>query len=111
MKILKRSKGILRFKLIEKNITLEHGENEISERDFELLKNHPSYEALSKTSQIVIMEETKEEAKEETMEELEGLENLDSMNHKQLVEIANKMELETKGLNKKQLIKLIKSVE
>ena len=46
MKILKRTKGLLRFRTTEGTIVLKDGENELTDKEFKLIKAHPMYEAM-----------------------------------------------------------------
>jgi hypothetical protein len=153
MKILKRTKGLLRFKVSTGTITLKEGENELSDAESKLIKEHPMYEALVKTSGLVEVAEApkpkaktaaqikaeKKAAKKAEEEKLaaeeaanadsegeedeskedsdsEGEEGIDlsdidlkKQDKKALVEIATALELDTKGLNADQIIKLIES--
>ena len=158
MKILKRTKGLLRFKVSTGTITLKEGENELTDAESKLVKVHPMYEALVKTSGLVeIAEAPKPKAKtaaqikaekkaadkaakkaeeerlaaeeaanadsegeneneDESKEDSEGEEGIDlsdidlkKQDKKALVEIATALELDTKGLNADQIIKLIES--
>jgi len=82
MKILKRTKGLLRFRTTKGTIVLKDGENELTDKEFELIKAHPMYEAMVGTSGLVIVAEEekkpkakakkvdpKEEPKEEKIED------------------------------------------
>lgn len=81
MKILKRTKGLLRFRTTEGTIVLKDGENELTDKEFKLIKTHPMYEAMVGTSGLVIVAEEKkpkakakkvdpkEEPKEEKIED------------------------------------------
>jgi hypothetical protein len=143
MKILKRTKGLLRFRTTEGTIVLEDGENELTDKEFELIKAHPMYEAMVGTSGLVIVaeeekkpkakakkvepkeekieEKIEEEIKEESEEVVEednsddGIDlsdiDLEAQDKKTLVEIANSLEIETKGLNAKQIIEKIKATK
>jgi len=150
MKILKRTKGLLRFRTFEETIVLQDGENILTDKQFELIKSHPMYEAMTRISGLVIVAEekkkskekakkieTKEDISEENIEESEkdnseenteedikeitedtyeeGIDlsdiDLEAQNKKTLVEIANSLEIETKGLNVKQIIEKIKAVK
>jgi hypothetical protein len=70
MKILKRTKGLLRFRTTEGTIVLKDGENELTDKEFELIKAHPMYEAMVGTSGLVIVaeEEKKPKAKAKKVE-------------------------------------------
>jgi hypothetical protein len=70
MKILKRTKGLLRFRTTEGTIVLKDGENELTDKQFELIKAHPMYEAMVGTSGLVIVaeEEKKPKAKAKKVE-------------------------------------------
>jgi hypothetical protein len=143
MKILKRTKGLLRFRTAEGTIVLKDGENELTDKEFELIKAHPMYEAMVGTSGLVIVAEEekkpkakkvepKEEPKEEKIEDEvkeeseevveeaieednseDGIDlsdiDLEAQDKKTLVEIANSLEIKTKGLNAKQIIEKIKA--
>jgi hypothetical protein len=143
MKILKRTKGLLRFRTTEGTIVLKDGENELTDKEFELIKAHPMYEAMVGTSGLVIVAEEekkpkakkvepKEEPKEEKIEDEvkeeseevveeaieednseDGIDlsdiDLEAQDKKTLVEIANSLEIKTKGLNAKQIIEKIKA--
>ena len=145
MKILKRTKGLLRFRTTEGTIVLKDGENELSDKEFKLIKAHPMYEAMVGTSGLVIVAEEKkkpkakakkvepkeepkeekieDEVKEESEEVVEeaieednsedGIDlsdiDLEAQDKKTLVEIANSLEIKTKGLNAKQIIEKIKA--
>jgi hypothetical protein len=143
MKILKRTKGLLRFRTTEGTIVLKDGENELTDTEFELIKAHPMYEAMVGTSGLVIVAEEekkpkakkvepKEEPKEEKIEDEvkeeseevveeaieednseDGIDlsdiDLEAQDKKTLVEIANSLEIKTKGLNAKQIIEKIKA--
>jgi hypothetical protein len=143
MKILKRTKGLLRFRTTEGTIVLKDGENELTDKEFELIKAHPMYEAMVGTSGLVIVaeeekkpkakakkvepkeekieEKIEEEIKEESEEVVEednsddGIDlsdiDLEAQDKKTLVEIANSLEIETKGLNAKQIIEKIKATK
>jgi len=147
MKILKRTKGLLRFRTAEGTIVLKDGENELTDKEFELIKAHPMYEAMVGTSGLVIVAEEekkpkakakkvepKEEPKEEKIEDEvkeeseevieeaieennseDGIDlsdiDLEAQDKKTLVEIANSLEIKTKGLNAKQIIEKIKAAK
>ncbi len=147
MKILKRTKGLLRFRTTEGTIVLKDGENELTDKEFKLIKAHPMYEAMFGTSGLVIVaeeekkpkakakkvepkEESKEEEKkpkakakkvepkeeskeEDNSEDVIDLSDIDleAQDKKTLVEIANCLEIETKGLNAKQIIEKIKAAK
>jgi hypothetical protein len=144
MKILKRTKGLLRFRTTEGTIVLKDGENELTNKEFKLIKAHPMYEAMVGTSGLVVVAEEdkkpkakakKVEPKEENIEEAieednseevveeaieednseEGIDlsdiDLEAQDKKTLVEIANSLEIETKGLNAKQIIEKIKATK
>lgn len=150
MKILKRTKGLLRFRTFEETIVLQDGENTLTDKQFELIKSHPMYESMTGISGLVIVAEekkkskekakkieTKEDISEENIEESEkdnseenteedikeitedtyeeGIDlsdiDLEAQNKKTLVEIANSLEIETKGLNAKQIIEKIKAAK
>lgn len=135
MKILKRTKGLLRFRTTEGTIVLKDGENELTDKEFKLIKAHPMYEAMVGTSGLVIVAEEekkpkakakkvepKEEPKEEKIEDEvkednseDGIDlsdiDLEAQDKKTLVEIANSLEIETKGLNAKQIIEKIKAAK
>jgi hypothetical protein len=145
MKILKRTKGLLRFRTTKGTIVLKDGENELTDKEFELIKAHPMYEAMVGTSGLVIVAEEekkpkakkvepKEEPKEEKIEDEvkeeseevveeaikednseEGIDisdiDLEAQDKKTLVEIANSLEIKTKGLNAKQIIEKIKAAK
>ena len=70
MKILKRTKGLLRFRTTKGTIVLKDGENELTDKEFELIKAHPMYEAMVGTSGLVIVaeEEKKPKAKAKKVE-------------------------------------------
>jgi len=53
MKILKRTKGVLRFRTPSGGVTLKSGENELSDEESKLVKSHPMFEAMVKTSGLV----------------------------------------------------------
>ena len=64
MKILKRTKGLLRFRTTKGTIVLKDGENELTDKEFELIKAHPMYEAMVGTSGLVIVAEEEKKPKE-----------------------------------------------
>ena len=70
MKILKRTKGLLRFRTTKGTIVLKDDENELTDKEFELIKAHPMYEAMVGTSGLVIVaeEEKKPKAKAKKVE-------------------------------------------
>lgn len=126
MKILKRTKGLLRFRTTEGTIVLKDGENELTDKEFKLIKAHPMYEAMVGTSGLVIVAEEekkpkaeakkvepKEKPKEDNSEDGIDLSdiNLEVQDKKTLVEVANSLEIETKGLNAKQIIEKIKAAK
>lgn len=112
MKLLKRIKGIIRFKTVIGNITLLDGENELSNEQFEAIKNHPMYESLAKTSGIVILAEEVKNNKSiiETSGE-DGIDiaeiDLEKQKKSDLVALAESLEIETDGLSKSDLIAAI----
>ena len=121
MKILKRTKGLLRFRTTEGTIVLKDGENELTDKEFELIKAHPMYEAMVGTSGLVIVakEEKKSKVKDDSEDgihlyhpdiDLSDI-DLEAQDKKTLVEIANSLEIETKGLNAKQIIEKIKATK
>tara|TARA_R110002012_G_scaffold215674_6_gene386739 strand:- start:9084 stop:9560 length:477 start_codon:yes stop_codon:yes gene_type:complete len=63
MKILKRTKGLLRFRTTEGTIVLKDGENELTDKEFKLIKAHPMYEAMVGTSGLVIVAEEEKKPK------------------------------------------------
>lgn len=120
MKLLKRIKGIVRFKTAIGNITLLDGENELSNEQFEAIKNHPMYESMVKTSGIVILAEEVKNNKSfnETPDEVvnktsgeDGIDiaeiELDKQKKSDLVTLAESLEIETDGLSKSDLINAI----
>jgi len=179
MKILKRTKGLLRFRTTEGTIALKDGVNELSDKEFKLIKAHPMYEAMVKTSGLVLVaentaktpsqikneereakkaakkaeedaklaaqaekakieadskageadskageadidedsnEDDSEKVSEDDSEKDSGEDGIDLSNidlvaqdKKTLVEIAEALEIETKGKNKEQIIELIEA--
>lgn len=120
MKILKRTKGLLRFRTIEGTIVLRDGENNLTDKEFELVKTHPMYEAMIKTSGLIAIAEKKVELAKTPQEE--GIEkdnsenkldfsniDLEAQDKKTLVQIAESLKIETKSLTIKELIEKIKS--
>jgi len=122
MKILKRTKGLLRFRTTEGTIALKDGVNELTNKEFKLIKAHPMYEAMVKTSGLVLVAEDtaktpskmKNEAREveansnEDRVDLSDIE-LAAQDKETLVEIAENLAIKTKGQNKEQIIELIKA--
>jgi len=114
MKILKRTKGLLRFKTTEGTIVLKEGENQLTNKEFKLIRAHPMYEAMVGTSGLVIVakEEKKHKVKDDSEDRI-GLSDIDleAQDKKTLVEIANSLEIETKGLDANQIIEKIKATK
>lgn len=122
MKILKRTKGLLRFRTTEGTIALKDGVNELTNKEFKLIKAHPMYEAMVKTSGLVLVAEDtaktpskmKNEAREveaNSNEDRVDLSDIDlaAQDIETLVEIAENLAIKTKGQNKEQIIELIKA--
>jgi hypothetical protein len=158
MKIEKRTKGLLRFKTTEGIIVLNDGVNELTDKEFKLIKAHPMYEAMVGTSGLHILPEQKKKSKakakkidskgdseevdskgdseevdskgdsekvdskgdseevvkqsseESNSEDAIDLSDIDleSQDKKTLVKIANSLDIETKGLNREEIIEKIK---
>ena len=161
MKILKRTKGILNFRNTSWTISLKAGDNVLTEAEGKLIKAHPMFEAMVKTSGLIeVVEAPKPKAKtpaqikaekkaakkatdeaeaarlaeeaanadsdededdsdeddsegDEDDSDEDGIDlsdiDLKKQDKKALVEIAEALKLETKGLNADQIIKLIES--
>lgn len=125
MKIEKRVKGRLTFKTSIGNVTLtddNEGINELTQEQFDAVVAHPMFEAMTKTSGLRVLAETavaakpaskkasKVEAPAEEEESEEGDEEsakLESKNKAELIPLAEEKGIQTKGLNKSQLIEAI----
>lgn len=102
MKILKSVKGIVRFKTIIGNITLtddNKGVTKLSNEEYKVMEKHPLFEAIVKTNGIKILSEENEENSE-----LNNEINLEIKTKAELVLIAKSLNIETKNLNRNQLI-------
>lgn len=114
MKLLKRSKGILRFQTTIGTVSLKEGMNELTKEQLEAAKAHPMFEALEKTSGLVLVAEEKKEnptkpysVKKDISElELADIE-LRNQSKKDLISLAESLGVEHEGLNKKDLIAAI----
>tara|TARA_R110000787_G_scaffold129434_3_gene241264 strand:- start:404 stop:898 length:495 start_codon:yes stop_codon:yes gene_type:complete len=60
MRILKRTKGILNFRTVSGIIRLKSGENTLTEGEGDLIKSHPMYKQMVKTSGLFELAETSE---------------------------------------------------
>lgn len=125
MKIEKRVKGRLTFKTSIGNVTLtddNEGINELTAEQFAAIEAHPMFEAISKTSGLRVIEEKaaakpapKKAGKVEAPSEDEGSDKegdevgdeLEAKNKAELVALAEEKGIQTKGLNKAQLIEAI----
>ena len=80
MKILKRTKGLLRFRTTEGTIALKDGVNELTNKEFKLIKAHPMYEAMVKTSGLVLVAEDTAKIPSKMKNEAREVENLANSN-------------------------------
>lgn len=124
MKILKRTKGILRFRTPIGNITLtddNKGITELSNEEFKAMKDHPMFDAIVKTNGISVLAEEKEdgldvtidvpsipEYRDEKVYDLNEI-NLEIQSKVDLILIAKSLDIETKNLTKPQLIEAIQT--
>ena len=117
MKIINKSKSLIRFSIKDennqlKNISINSGENEISDSDFKELEKHPMLQDYIKISVLKIVENLKslpvilqeENSEEENSDDLE----LANFTKKELIEFANNKGIDTADLSKAELIKKIK---
>ena len=128
MKILKRTKGLLRFRTTKGTIVLKDGENELTDKEFELIKAHPMYEAMVGTSGLVIVaeEEKKPKAKAKKVEpkeepKEENIEDEVKEESEEVVEEAIKEDNSEEGIDisdidleaqdKKTLVEIAKSLD
>lgn len=116
--IEKRVKGILRFKTTIGNVTLtddNKGMNELTQEQFDAIKEHPMFEAISKTSGLRVIEKaasktsSADNKSDEANEDEIDINDIDlsKQNKAQLVVLAESLEIKTEGLNKAQLIEAI----
>jgi len=135
MKIEKRVKGRLTFKTSIGDVTLtddNEGINELTEEQFDAVVDHPMFESMAKTSGLRVLAEPAETAKkpakpaksaksakpaepaepaepaseDNSDEDAEGSE-FASKNKAELIALAEEKGIQTKGLNKDQLIEAI----
>lgn len=128
MKILKRTKGLLRFRTTGGTIVLKDGENELTDKELVLIKAHPMYEAMVGTSGLVIVaeEEKKPKAKAKKVEpkeepKEEKIEDEVKEESEEVVEEAIKEDNSEEGIdisdidldaqNKKTLVKIANSLK
>lgn len=107
MKIEKRVKGLLRFKTSIGTVALtddNEGINELSAEQFAAIEAHPMFEALSKTSGLRVIVEAPVVAKKVAKVEDPAEEEKSKA---ELISEAEELGIQTKGLNKAQLIEAI----
>ena len=117
MKIINKGKSLIRFSIKDENeqlktISINSGENEISDSDFSELEKHPMLQDYIKISVLKIVETPKSlpviahegNSDEGNSDDLE----LANFTKKELIEFANNKGIDTADLTKAELIEKIK---
>ena len=111
MKILKKSKGLLRLYTANGTIILQEGNNEVSNKQLQ----YPLYEATVEASGLFLVKEEVVQIAEGEIEEGGSIDligtNLDRLNKSQLIKIANSLDINIEGLKKENIIESIRSAQ
>ena len=115
MKILKKSKGLLRLYTANGTIILQEGNNEVSNKQLQYIQSHPLYEATVEASGLFLVKEEVVQIAEGEIEEGGSIDligtNLDRLNKSQLIKIANSLDINIEGLKKENIIESIRSAQ
>jgi hypothetical protein len=124
MKIENRTKGAIRFAIAvkegenvsQKLISLNPGITELSKSDFAEVEKHPMFKDYEQTSQLKkqysepapkkVESDSEEVSEEDQPLDIEEIE-LEAQSKETLIDLAKALDIDTKGLSKKQLIEAI----